>query len=132
MTLAKGQTFAAALREALQHAGLPTDPKEIVGRLYRFGCEHGSHHQILCGTICGIEVSDEGGLELHVTNPRFWGAPLISIMYGEASHRWVARVEAPPTERSDEEWERMSPKEAEHAIAADIALEFFEGEFNLL
>ena len=129
MSLEQNKTFASELEAELREAGLPSDPSQIVGHLYWFGCEHGSHHHILSGTIQAIEVSDEGGLDLYITNPRFWGERLISIKY---SNKWMAYVDAKPREWSDEALERMSEEEHERAIQEDIAAKFFEGEFQLL
>ena len=130
MSLAQNQTFEAALEAELKGAGLPPVPSEVVGRPYRFGCEHGSHHHILSGTIQAIEVSDEGGLALYVTNPRFWGERLISIKHSNS--KWMAYVDIKPREWSDEALERMSEEKHERVIAEDIAAKFFEGEFELL
>ena len=110
MSLGQNETFESALETELLEVGLPTDPRQIVGRLYRFGCEHGSHHHILVGTVQAIEVSDEGGLNLYVSNPRFWGMRLISIEYGDGT--WYAYVD----------------REGE----LSLKIRFFEGEFQLL
>lgn len=99
------ESFQAELESILREAGLPTEPHKIVGRLYRFGCEHGSHHHILTGTVHAIEISDEGGFDLYVSNPRFWGERLISIKHSNG--KWMAHVEI-------------------------VLRGFFEGEFQLL
>ena len=130
MSLGKSQTFESELENELREAGLPLAPSKIVGRPYRFGCEHGSHHHILAGTIQAIEVSDEGGLNLYVSNPRFWGERLISMKH--SSGKWMAYVDIKPREWNDEALERMSEEEHERAIQKDIAAKFFEGEFQLL
>ena len=130
MSLGQNQTFASELEAELREAGLPSDPSQIVGHLYRFGCEHGSHHHILAGTIQAIEVSDEGGLDLYVSNPRFWGERLISINHSNG--KWMAYVDIKPREWSNEVLERMSEEEHERAIQEDIAAKFFEGGFLLL
>lgn len=130
MSLAQNETFESTLEAELREASLPSIPSEVVGRLYRFGCEHGSHHHIFSGTIQAIEVSDEGGLDLYVTNPRFWGKRLISIKHSNG--KWMAYVDVKPRERNDETLERISEKEHERMIAEDIAAKFFEGEFKLL
>ena len=90
MTMRENDTFASRLEEELRKAGLPTDPKLIIGRLYLFGCEHGSHHHILVGTILAIEISDEAGLELHVTNHQIWGERLISFGHSGDGNKWIA------------------------------------------
>lgn len=92
MSLARNETFESALDTKLREAGLPADPSEVVGRPYRFGCKHGSHHHILYGKIQAIEVSDEGGLDLYVTNPRFWGGRLISFKQ-HGNGKWAAYVD---------------------------------------
>ncbi len=83
--------FQKELKEQLKESGLPIDPKKIIGRLYRFESEHGSHHDILVGTIQAIGVTDEGGLDVYVSNPRFFGARLISIKY--SNDRWLAYID---------------------------------------
>lgn len=130
MNFAQNKTFELMLEVELREAGLPSNPSEVVGRLYRFGCEHGSHHHILSGTIQAIEVSDEGGLDLYVTSHRFWGEQLISIKYSNS--KWMAYADIKPREWSDEDLGRMSEEEHKHLIDEDIAAKFFEGEFRLL
>ena len=130
MSLRQNQTFASELETQLREAGLSSVPSEIVGHLYQFGCEHGSHHHILAGTVQAIEVSDEGGLDFYVTSPRFWGKRLISIKYSNG--KWMAYVDIKPREWSDKALERMSEEEHNRVIEEDIAAKFFEGEFQLL
>jgi hypothetical protein len=74
-------SYDAEVTYELKEAGLPTDMKQIIGRPYRFGCEFGSHHQILMGTVTAIRISDEGGIDLYVSNPVFRGGSVISINY---------------------------------------------------
>ncbi len=112
MSLGEHQTFESELKAELRDAGLPTNPRQVVGRHYRFGCEHGSHNHIFVGTIQAIEVSDEGGLDLYVSNPRFRGGRLISIK--RSNGRWVAYVD-------------IKPHEGELFEGS-----YFEGEFRLL
>lgn len=130
MSLAQNETFCSTLEAELRGVGLPITPHEVVGRLYRFGCEHGSHHHILSGTIQAIEISDEGGFDLYVTNPRFWGRRLISIKYNNGA--WMAYVDIEPLKRTDKELEQMSEEEFEQCIAEENASRFFEGEFEIL
>ena len=121
-------SFQAELEFRLREAGLPTNPRQIVGQLYQFGCEHGSHHHVLVGTVLAIEISDEGGLELHVSNPRFWGKKLISIIHSNS--KWMVFVEIRPRKLSSKALERIP--EMQHNRMAEDALRFFEGEFELL
>jgi hypothetical protein len=130
MSLGQNETFESTLEAKLQEANLPVVPSEVVGRVYQFGCENGSHHHILSGTIQAIEVSDEGGLDLYVTNPRLWGNRLISIKFSNG--KWKAYVDVKMREWSDEALKRMSEEEHECKITEDIASRFFEGEFRLL
>jgi hypothetical protein len=127
MSLGQNIIFESELENALQEAGFSADP---IGRKYRFGCEHGSHHHILVGTILSVEVSDEGGLDLYVTNPRFWGQRLISIKHNDG--RWMAYVDIPPLELSDADLQRMSGEERDRAIEESVASRFFGGELRLL
>ncbi|MDO8425113.1 MAG: hypothetical protein Q7T01_01195 [bacterium] len=136
MSLGQGETFDSALAEALQEAGLPLSPTLVIGQQFRFGSEHGSHHNILVGTIIGIELGDEAGLELYVSNPRIWGTPLISIMYSDGT--WSAYMDVEMPEWTDEELEDMSEeertRELDRALAARFikAARFINGEFTLL
>ncbi len=79
MNLMSYNTASRLLEAALREAGLSPHPKYLIGRMFRFASQFGSHHQILVGTITALNVSDEGGLELIVSNTRFWEAPLVSI-----------------------------------------------------
>ena len=94
MSLGRGETYQSVLRETLREAKFSlessAEPRKLIGLHYRFGCEHGSHHSILVGTIQAIEVSDEGGLELYVSNPLFWGEQLVSINY--SGGKWLAHT----------------------------------------
>lgn len=123
-------SFREELELVLREANLPTDVQKIIGRQYRFGCEHGSHHHILSGVIQAVEVSDEGGLDLYVSNPRFWGERLVSIKYSNG--RWTAYVDIKPQPLTDADYERLSDEEVDRKVEADIAAKFFEGEFMLL
>ncbi|MEK7193547.1 MAG: hypothetical protein AAB652_02040 [Patescibacteria group bacterium] len=51
----------------LTEAKLPTDPREILDRKFLFFTDNGSHYEILIGTITGIRLTKDGGLELHAT-----------------------------------------------------------------
>lgn len=122
-------SFAAELESELRGASLPTDPHRIVGRLYWFGCEYGSHHHVLVGTVQAVEISDEGGLNLYVSNPRFGGRRLISITY--ADYAWMAYVDVKLPVYTDAQLEQMSEKEFERKTEEDLASRFFKGEFHL-
>ncbi len=114
----------------LSMAGLPRNPSKIIGRMYRFDCEHGSHNRVLFGTIRAIEVSDEGGLDLYVSNPYFWGDRLISIK--RANGKWMAYVEAEEQQLTEKEKEEIPAEEiADRLIERQIAAQFFEGDFQL-
>lgn len=69
--------------------------RDVLGKHYLFECEHGSHEEVLAGTIQAISWSDEGGLQLYVTSPRFFGRPLICLrcLNGE----WGAFIDLPPS-----------------------------------
>ncbi len=118
------------LERELQEARLPTDLSKLIGRIYRFECEHGPHHTDLAGTVKAVEVSDEGGLDLYVSSPRFWGERLISIKHNNGT--WSAYVDIKPKELSDAAYARMSEEEVDRRTKQDIAARFFEGEFILL
>src|SRR3989338_4790662 len=99
----KEKDFRGALEFELRKAKRPGDPHDIIGRPYRFGCDFGSHRQILVGTVLAIKFSDEGDLELYVSSPSFWGTSLISIMHNNGE--WMAYLEIKPPERTEEEEE---------------------------
>ena len=79
---------------ALENAGLSTTYANAgfnyIGANFYFYCEHGSHHQVLAGTITGIGLSDEGGLKLYVSVPEFWDEPLLFLRYNETENAWEA------------------------------------------
>lgn len=110
MGRSKGESLASVLENKLAEAGLPIDPSEVVGGLYRFECEQGLVHHVLCGTIQAIEFSHkEGGLMLYVSNPRFWGCQLIGIKYCDG--KWKAMIVI-------------------HGENASDQIEYFEGMFT--
>ncbi len=74
------------LERALKAAGLPTNPADIIGRLYRFDSEWDLDRSILVGEILAIGLSDKGRLYLYVSNPVFGG----QLTY--ESGRWVAHI----------------------------------------
>ncbi len=80
------------LEESLQEIGLPS-ALELLGKNYRFEAHHGSHHTILVGTIQAVEISDEGGTQLYVSSPRFWGKPLVCLAWGGSE--WMAYAPSP-------------------------------------
>jgi hypothetical protein len=82
------------------------------------------------GTVLAIEISDEGGLELHASNPTFWNIRLISLMHG--NNGWMAYVDIKPREWSEAELDRMTGEEHQQALNQDLRAKFFEGEFELL
>lgn len=81
------------IEEDLSEAGLPSDPREIKGRDYMFRAEHGSHNEILYGTVKALGISDEGGLDIYVSNPRFYGMRLISIKH-TGKNEWSAFIDS--------------------------------------
>lgn len=130
MSFEQHQTLWFEIERELREDGFPHTLSAAIGRLYRFVSVHGSHHHTLSGTILAIEVSDEGGLDLYVSNPRFWGERLISIKY--CNGKWMAYIDIKPREWSDEALEKMSDEAHKRVIEEDIAAKFFEGEFELL
>lgn len=70
------------------------NPPSFIGRLYELQVEHGSHETTLFGRVEGIQFSDEIGLEFHVSNTEFWGAPLRSLVHHEGN-RWYLRTSDP-------------------------------------
>ncbi len=65
----------------LTEAKLSADPREILDRKFLFFTTHDSHHEILIGTITGIHISDEDGLELYITTPPVRGERLNRLRY---------------------------------------------------
>lgn len=108
MNFEQHQTLRFEIERELEKAELPLILNAVIGRLYKFVAIHGSHHHALSGTIQAIEVSDEGGLDLYVSNPRFWGERLISIKY--CNGKWMAYIDIKPREWSDEALEKCPMK----------------------
>ena len=131
MSLRQLESFQAQLKLNLKEAGLPTDPRQVIGKLYEFECEHGSHHEILVGTVRAIGISDTGGLNLYVSSPYFFGGPLTSIMYNNG--KWMAYVVSKPLSNDEKERAKfMADGQYEASIEERIASQFFFGEFRLL
>ncbi len=118
------KNFHAELENELKRAGLPKNPREIIGRMYRFECQHGSHHHILVGTITAIYISDEGGLNLHVTNTEIWGQKIRSII--RVANKWALFI------YQDKLTEHQMSEMSEKDISRHIAERFFYGEFYLI
>lgn len=94
------RTYDDELAFQLIEAGLPSNPDYMIELKFQFGCKNGSHHHILVGTIEAIMISDEGGLELQVSNDHFGTWPLISLYRDPDKGEWNARVDAPdPADR---------------------------------
>ncbi len=91
--------ISTRVNEKLMRIGLPAC-NLLVGRLFTFESKHGSHYHLLCGTITGISISDEGGLELFVSIPEIWGERFRSLIYNEIERSWrvCMDVEIPPEE----------------------------------
>ena len=123
--------FDLMLKLALTEAGIWVypHPHRIIGRAFRFDCRHGSHHEILVGTIVAIKISDEGGLDLFVSSPRFWGKPLISIK--RSNGKWMAYVDVEPPKWADGDF-GISEAQNERKIDDFLTSKFFEGTFHLL
>lgn len=88
MTIKTG--FVEDLTEALKAAGMDLPFAEMIGMKYLFGCEHGSHHHVLVGTITAVQLSDEGGLDLHISNPTIFGCKIKSLKWLDNSKSWAA------------------------------------------
>lgn len=76
--------------EVLGHALGVLNPHHIIGSLFRFECQHGSHERELVGTILSYEISDECPLALTVSNRTIWGAELSDLAY--SGGKWYARA----------------------------------------
>lgn len=80
--------------EVLGHALGVLNPHHIIGSLFRFECEHGSHERQLVGTILAYEMSDEFPLLLTVSNKRFWGVALTGLVYEDGNwYAWLDKKE---------------------------------------
>ena len=115
--------FLYELWEALERAGLQPDPDTIIGHKYVFKCYHGSHHHILAGIVTAIQVSDEGGFEIHITSPEIWGQKIRGIM--KTDKGWAVVVYQKKLNRK--QLKQMS----EEAVENYIAEKFFYGELQL-
>lgn len=119
------------LREALSRAGLPADPIIVLRSPYMF--RNRSGNQVLVGNIVAIELSDEGGLELHATNPRFRGRPILSFIYNP-DQGWATRHPDRPEDvkKLDALPEDASDDEVDATLEEMIASRFEWGVLNLL
>ena len=62
---------------------------DIIGRPFFMVSYHGSHEHKIAGTIIGFDVSDEGfHIELHVSTPTFWVAPLCYLGFSADDDAW--------------------------------------------
>ena len=113
------------LKKELKRTHLPTDVEKIIGKKYLFECYHGSHHTILAGVVMGIEASDEGGLQLIVSNPTFWGKRLISIMHTNVGWSAYIDIKDEMPQYSDEQLEKMTDTEHKKKINNSIGSQFF-------
>ena len=79
------------------HAG------EVIGKNFTFSAEFGTHFEVLMGTIVGAGYSDEGGLKLYVSCPKFSGLKLNSIVWEskKGKTRFFARVHNNKTAYND-------------------------------
>lgn len=77
--------------KTLNEAGLRL-PVNVIGKKFRFYSKHGSHFNMLTGTILGMEYSDEGGLKLFVSVPMMWGEPLRFLRFYSGSSGWCAEI----------------------------------------
>lgn len=68
--------------------------KIAIGSVYSLDCAYGSHSCHLVGTIRAIEISDEGGLELYISNPTMGGDEIFSLIWNETDG-WRAQVSSP-------------------------------------
>lgn len=75
------------LKSVLEQAGLGT---ELLGRRFIFSSVHGSHSTTKVGTIIGIDLSNELGLVLEVSNREFYGLPLVGLCFEDGEKTWSA------------------------------------------
>lgn len=99
--------FSEELKKELLAVSLPSDPRDVIGHVYLFGYEEGSHPLILAGTVTGIEISYSYGLVLRVSNSRISDMEIIGLS---------------PNSQGD--WAVMVKRGSK-----DL---FFQGEFQLL
>lgn len=103
--------------EALRKASLPTDPKEVIGRMFLFR----GRGEILAGRIRAIRLHE--ALELEVSNRRFYGDRLTGLWFS-SERGWCAHT-------------RETSRETQAAIKSGsveqlIASRFTPGTFRLL
>ena len=85
------------LVDELKKAGLNSDPRFIIGKMYGFG--YGLRpgrgpNCILYGKILAIGISFETGLQLYVSNPEFLGRKIIALVYNDETYQWEVYVES--------------------------------------
>lgn len=109
------------LRQALDNAGLPKDPVDVLNRPYMFKSQSGD--QVLVGRITAIDLSGEGGLQLQVTNSRLRGRDILYFIHSLDSG-WAARhpdrpedikkLDQLPEDASEDEFEEVSDQVIEN------------------
>lgn len=72
--------LSVGLEEKLKALGLPINPHEIIGRLFRFDCKVYSDSYILIGRIVGLDFRP-GTLKLQVSNDTIGLYSLIALYY---------------------------------------------------
>ncbi len=68
------EDFQIKLEDALVVAGLPTDPRQIIGQKFSFEANipRTAEHHTLIGTIVGLEISNlDKGVDLYLSTRRF-------------------------------------------------------------
>ncbi|MGE5393066.1 MAG: hypothetical protein ACM3NH_04975 [Candidatus Saccharibacteria bacterium] len=91
------------------------------GEKFRFICEHGSHFHVVDGTITGIELSDEGGLQIEVSNRTMWGRPIMYLAFTK-ERGWSIRLKLPAPTKSEMEVEGSGERH--------VAESYFDGYFE--
>ncbi|HEY4490068.1 MAG TPA: hypothetical protein VJC12_02325 [Candidatus Paceibacterota bacterium] len=81
----------AELEKQLKALGLPTNPHDIIGQLFRFECKLYTESHILIGRILGIDFRP-GTLRLQVSNTTVGLFTLIAIYY--EGGKWASFIKA--------------------------------------
>jgi len=112
-------------------------PHDSIGKQFVFSAKHGSHSYALMGTIMGMMWSDEGGLQLFVSMPEFWGRPLKCLSFGNDSI-WSAVLEIDDKEKLDalarlpDDASEETDQKAQDIVETYVRSRFIPGEFTLL
>jgi hypothetical protein len=82
----KTNKTGATFGEALRLIGLPSEVKDIIGRVFVFA--DGDHSVV--GTIISLGYGAEEGFSIYVSPPRFRGISIKNLQRKDKQSKWIA------------------------------------------